>query len=427
MKCAYKISSYSRINILALIFLIFIISQMQAAFGQAAPSSTTTGNVYYVATTGLDSNAGTITAPFRTIQKAANTVQAGDTVYVLPGTYTLTGPGAHPTYSNYASIYTSKSGTAAQPVQFISTLKWGAKIVSTGNRIAWLNDGAYVTIQGFDITGTMGVGILSNGNYSRIIGNHVHDYTSSYCDSSGSGTGIGSGRGNYVDIIGNLVDHLSVASTCPAGQIHGIYAAYTGMRIINNVVNNVKNYCIHVYHAPVDNKIFSNTAFNCGSGIIVAGTAEGLAKNNSIKNNIIYQTVYYGIHEYATTRDGTEAIKNNLIYKTGILPAISTDDPTTAVSGNIISLTATQEAALFVNYQAGGSGDYRLQSTSPAINAGATLGVPYNVDYDGVSRPQEILTIFLPQVLIPIPELQLLRGKLLLLRFLSLKLGTLLF
>ena len=42
---------------------------------------------YYVAVTGSDSNAGTISAPVRTIQKAASLARAGDTVLVSPGEY----------------------------------------------------------------------------------------------------------------------------------------------------------------------------------------------------------------------------------------------------------------------------------------------------------------------------------------------------
>src|SRR5947209_2610425 len=45
------------------------------------------GVTYYVSTSGNDNNAGTLAAPWRTIQKAANTVQAGDTVKVRAGTY----------------------------------------------------------------------------------------------------------------------------------------------------------------------------------------------------------------------------------------------------------------------------------------------------------------------------------------------------
>jgi hypothetical protein len=45
------------------------------------------GTVYYVAPTGTDSNPGTQSQPWQTIQKAADTLVAGDTVYVRAGTY----------------------------------------------------------------------------------------------------------------------------------------------------------------------------------------------------------------------------------------------------------------------------------------------------------------------------------------------------
>jgi hypothetical protein len=47
----------------------------------------TTNNTYYVATTGNDTNPGTQSQPWRTIQHAADTAQAGDTVIVKAGTY----------------------------------------------------------------------------------------------------------------------------------------------------------------------------------------------------------------------------------------------------------------------------------------------------------------------------------------------------
>ncbi|NOU85315.1 hypothetical protein GC102_05890 [Paenibacillus sp. LMG 31460] len=45
---------------------------------------------YYVSTTGSDSNSGTISSPFRTIQKASNLMVAGDTVILRSGTYNET-------------------------------------------------------------------------------------------------------------------------------------------------------------------------------------------------------------------------------------------------------------------------------------------------------------------------------------------------
>jgi len=43
---------------------------------------------FYVATNGNDSNSGSSSQPWRTLQKAANTVRAGDVVLVANGSYT---------------------------------------------------------------------------------------------------------------------------------------------------------------------------------------------------------------------------------------------------------------------------------------------------------------------------------------------------
>jgi len=45
------------------------------------------GTTYYVAPDGDDSNPGTEAEPWQTIQKAADTLLAGDTVYIRAGTY----------------------------------------------------------------------------------------------------------------------------------------------------------------------------------------------------------------------------------------------------------------------------------------------------------------------------------------------------
>ena len=51
------------------------------------PASPVYSGHYYVAPNGKDENRGSIEAPFRTIQKAADVMQAGDTCYVRGGTY----------------------------------------------------------------------------------------------------------------------------------------------------------------------------------------------------------------------------------------------------------------------------------------------------------------------------------------------------
>ena len=60
--------------------LVMLLVCVTGAFGQ--PNSS-----FYVSTTGDDSNPGTQTAPWRTVQHAADTVRAGGTVNVRGGVY----------------------------------------------------------------------------------------------------------------------------------------------------------------------------------------------------------------------------------------------------------------------------------------------------------------------------------------------------
>ena len=62
---------------------------------------------YYVSTAGSDSNAGTMAAPWATLQKGINTAVAGDTVYIRGGTYKITTPA-----NSGAGVNFSKSGTS---------------------------------------------------------------------------------------------------------------------------------------------------------------------------------------------------------------------------------------------------------------------------------------------------------------------------
>ena len=53
--------------------VFILLTCISAAFGQ-------TNSSFYVTTTGDDSNPGTLAAPWRTIQHAADTARAGSTV-----------------------------------------------------------------------------------------------------------------------------------------------------------------------------------------------------------------------------------------------------------------------------------------------------------------------------------------------------------
>ncbi|MCS0592682.1 DUF4214 domain-containing protein, partial [Massilia norwichensis] len=119
-------------------------ANLQAATGTVTIAATTTPATtynYYVSPTGSDTAAGTKAAPFKTLARAAKAAtKASTTVWVAPGTYA-------------GGIKTTANGTASGRIYWVSTTKWGAKIVppsSSSNNNAWDNRGNYVSIIGFD-------------------------------------------------------------------------------------------------------------------------------------------------------------------------------------------------------------------------------------------------------------------------------------
>lgn len=134
---------------------------------------------YYVSKSGNDSTGnGSSGNPWLTIQKAANTAVAGDTVIVRAGIYS--------DQSGTINVNLGTTGTAGNPITFKSEVKWGAVIDGTSSSFAFYfgNNVSYITIQDFDITGqhsisASGAGAfwLNFGTQTGVIitGNRVHD------------------------------------------------------------------------------------------------------------------------------------------------------------------------------------------------------------------------------------------------------------
>ena len=106
------------------------------------------GKTYYVSGTGNDKNDGLNEgAAFRTLQKAGDLVEAGDTVYVMNGTYTNI-------YANILSI-SDKHGTEAAPITF--TAYPGHTPVLEAHKNNWnaiaITGSSYVVINGLTAVG----------------------------------------------------------------------------------------------------------------------------------------------------------------------------------------------------------------------------------------------------------------------------------
>ena len=82
-----------------------ILAALVLAIGLVSgPAGAAPLRTFYVDPAGNDSAAGSATEPWRTLQKAANTVRAGDLVIVRAG--------------HYAGLYLTTSGTATDPITF---------------------------------------------------------------------------------------------------------------------------------------------------------------------------------------------------------------------------------------------------------------------------------------------------------------------
>ena len=116
---------------------------------------------FHVATTGNDAAAGSTTAPWRTIQHAADAVSPGDIVVVHAGTY--------------VGFTVAARGTEAAPIAFVADGHVAIDGAATTDRDAILIDGgAWIRIEGFTVTGATRAGIAAlDCDHVTVRGNHV--------------------------------------------------------------------------------------------------------------------------------------------------------------------------------------------------------------------------------------------------------------
>jgi hypothetical protein len=341
----------------------------------SSAATTITGHLY-VATTGSDSNPGTQTRPLKTIARADALARAGYVIHVAPGIYKVAAAS-----SGSAGIKTIKSGTATARIRFVSDVKWGAKIVFTGIGMAWDSKGAYVDIVGFDISGSGRLGILAEGGKELISNNYIHDLkVSGGCNGSGGAAIDTWGPVGGATIDSNVVRNVGVqwVASQSCNTVQGIYVTNQNNRVSNNVISGVAAVGINSWHGATGSTMVNNTIFNNKMGIVIGhgdgGATSAGTSNNYVANNIVFRNAY-GITEMGKVGTNNR-YPNNLVFNTG---------RSWLVKGAISGTVAADPQ--FVNYQASGTGDYRLKSTSPAINKGTATLAP-KFDINGLARPR---------------------------------------
>jgi parallel beta-helix repeat protein len=267
----------------------------------------------YVAPNGSDSGSGTEAQPFRSLSRAARAARPGTKVFVAPGQYS-------------GGFRTSASGAPGARISYISSVKWGARIMPPADgasKAAWDNRGDHVDIVGFDIDGSAyrggrrwTHGIYSGGSYVSIRNNHVHHLAqgNGCARSGGAAIGVDSYyHGVQADVIANLVHDIG-----PAGCrfVQGIYVSTSG-RIKNNVIYRVAEGGIHLWHDARNVVITNNTVTTSNTGIIVGGGnlyyATGPNDYTAVYSNIVYDNKM-GISEQGKT-GLNNTYRNNLVFQ----------------------------------------------------------------------------------------------------------------
>ena len=302
-----------------------------------------TGTVFYVAPNGSNTNAGTIDAPWQTIQKALNTLQPGQKAYVRAGTY-------------LEALTMSRAGTAAAPIT-IEAYPGEKPIIDAElvrRPLVLQSSAGYFRIKGFILDRDC----CTSGGHIDVYGHHVEIIDNEMRNGKGKGVYTDESS-SFVHIIGNWIHHNSTAG---GQQDHGIYLQGDDHFVANNVIHDHPDgFGIQAYDKGSRYVIVNNTVTNNGhSGIVVGGS--GGVSNVTIRNNILANNNYYGVQMDSSCPTSNVVIENNVIF----------GNSSGAVEGGCAAVSVSGTIAanpLFVNPGSSSSRDLRVQSGSPAINA----------------------------------------------------------
>ncbi len=222
-----------------------------------APATALSPLAYYVSPTGNDANDGKTTATaFATLQKAANVVQPGFTVYVMAGTYQNADYFTSNPSQNVLNIQTS--GTKNAPIVF--TNYPGQSPVIKFNSfygIRVIGAVSYLTLSGFEII----------GDAQQVTSSYA--ISASYGDPLTNGTGISvTGDPNGVLISTHVTIQNMVVHECPLNGIGVGHSDY--ITIQDNVTYN------NAYWSPF-----------AGSGISVLGLFASDSNTQDYKNFVM--------------------------------------------------------------------------------------------------------------------------------------------
>jgi hypothetical protein len=259
------------------------------ALAMAVPSeANAAGAARYVAKTGSDSTgSGTLASPWATIQKAANTMAAGDTVHIGAGTY-----------NERVTVSSAKSGTAPAHTVFVAD---GAVVVSKG----FVLESSYTDLSGFEITPGVETGgdrvgqIDIGGDHNTVANAYIHDLGYR----SGISLRVGASYNTITDFRIREVPAyaITLSDTYNAGSDH------TTVR--NGTISQHRGWC--AIEVTGDNHLIEGVTISGPSGTGPSGDdldGDGIRVNYS-RDSVIRKCTIHDLWEYYSDPQHTDCIQ----------------------------------------------------------------------------------------------------------------------
>ena len=262
---------------------------------------------YYVAEEGNNENGGrTQAAAWQTLQHAVDSVQPGDRIVVLPGTY--------------SGARIERSGTAEQPILLEAATNGAVVLNRPGSACrhhsileleTWQGAGqvARWTIRGFEIANSPKYGIdIRSGRHITVRDNHVHH---------SAATGIFTAFSD---------DSLIENNSSHDNGEHGVYCSNSGDRPIVRGNRLYANQACGVHMngdlsaggdgiisgALIERNVITENGKRGGSGINLDGVVDSL-----IRNNLLYDNHASGLSLFKG--NGAVCSSNNRVYNNTVL------------------------------------------------------------------------------------------------------------
>jgi hypothetical protein len=288
--------------IFILLTLLTLFSLLFSSIPVFAQQPMATGVVYYVSSSGNDTNPGTITEPWRTIQHAADALVAGDTVYIRAGTY-------------YEQVIPANSGSngnvityAAYPGEVVTIDGTGVNVPEFEGLFVLVSR-SYIRVSGLRVINSNYYGIVAeNSSYITIDNNYTYNTYSS---------GISTWGCNHV-----VVDHNEVAGACYGPWQESLSISNTDtFEVSNNRVHDVMpgtdgKEGISIKDASTHGKVHGNQVYNLNRVGLYVDAEAGHLYDVEVYQNVVHHIEAMGF-DLASEQGGLlENIRlyNNISY-----------------------------------------------------------------------------------------------------------------